>query len=112
MKKMIITGLMIVSMGSIAFAADLNSELDAKPLPPHLHRMQKLKNEKRNPEMEKVRIMIDEKRLEIRKELLNNKPDWNKIEKLNVEIATQEAKLKTCRMRESYESKYPTEPEI
>ena len=56
--------------------------------------------------------MIDEKRLEIRKELLNNKPDWNKIEKLNVEIATQEAKLKTCRMRESYESKYPTEPEI
>lgn len=109
MKKLLVSCLMILAVGSLAFAKP-NPELDPKPLPPHLHRMQKMGHYRRDPEMEKVRIMIDESRLQIRKELLNEKPDWNKIEKLNIDIATQEAKLKTCRMRESYESEYPTSP--
>ena len=55
------------------------------------------------------RILIEEKRLEVRKELLNEKPDWNKIEKLNIEIATQEAKNRTCTMRERFEARFNTQ---
>ncbi len=109
MKKLLVSSLMILAVGSIAFAVP-EPELDPKPLPPHLHRMQKMERNRRDPEMERVRIMIDESKLQIRKELLNEKPDWNKIEKLNIDIATQEAKLKTRRMRESYEAEYPVPP--
>lgn len=109
MKKLLISSIMILAIGSIAFAVP-EPEFDPKPLPPHLHKMQKMERHRRDPEMEKVRIMIDESKLQIRKELLNENPDWNKIEKLNIDIATQEAKLKTRRMRESYEAKYPAPP--
>ena len=35
-----------------------------------------------NPEVEKTRIEFAEKRLEIRKELLKDTPDWAKIQKI------------------------------
>ncbi len=105
MKKLIITGLMIATLGNTVFAQN-RPQIEEKPLPPHLHKMKKARDYKKNPEMERIRILIDEKRLDIRKELLNENPDWNKIEKLNIDIATEEAKLKTCRMRENYEREY------
>ena len=49
-----------------------------------------------NPDIENLRTNIMEKNLEIRKELLKNNPDWKKIEKLNTEIATTQAKIKTA----------------
>lgn len=49
------------------------------------------------------RILIDEKRIEIRKELLKDNPDWIKIERLKIEMATDSAKLSTERMKERYE---------
>ncbi len=45
-----------------------------------------------------------EKRLEIRKELLNEKPDWNKIEKLNTEIAVKKSQAVTERMKYRFEN--------
>ena len=36
--------------------------------------------------MKGSKILMAEKRLEIRKELLNEKPDWNKIEKLILKL--------------------------
>lgn len=108
MKKILITSLMVIALGSTAFAK-MESGFEPKPLPPHLHKMKKMKEYRKNPEMEKVRISIEEKKLAIRKELLNEKPDWNKIEKLNIDIATQEAKIKTFYMKESYEKEYPAQ---
>ena len=45
-----------------------------------------------------------EKRLEIRKELLNKKPDWNKIEKINTEIAVKKSQAATERMKYRFEN--------
>ena len=52
------------------------------------------------PEMQKQRIAVEEKRLDIKKELLKDKPDWSKVEKLNREIALQQASAKTERMKQ------------
>lgn len=102
MKKLLVIGMMVTVLGSTAFAN--RHEEHHRNLPKHINRMQKVGHHgKRDIENEKLRIEIDEKRLEIRKELLNDKPNWDKIEKLNIEIATQEAKVRTCRMRENYE---------
>ena len=48
-----------------------------------------------NPEAQQTRIRIQEKNLEIRKETVKANPDWKKVEKLNSEIATEQAKLRT-----------------
>ncbi|WP_319370678.1 hypothetical protein [uncultured Ilyobacter sp.] len=45
---------------------------------------------------------INRKQLEIETELLNDRPDWKKIQKLNDEIAALESKLKTELMKKNY----------
>lgn len=106
MKKLLIGCLMIIAIGTTAFARMHDGTgPDPKPLPPHLHKMRD-ENYRRNPELERGRILIDEKRLEIRKELLNENPDWNKIERLNIDIATQEAKNRTFNMRCRYDEQF------
>ena len=52
------------------------------------------------PEMQQQRIAMEEKRLDIKKELIKDKPDWNKVEKLNKEIALQQASAKTEKMKQ------------
>lgn len=54
--------------------------------------------------VEKNRIAIQEKRLEVRKALLEKSPDWKKIEKLNQESATIMAKSKTEMMKLRFEA--------
>lgn len=56
-----------------------------------------------NPEFEKLSIAMDEKRLEIRKEIIKDTPDWSKIEKLNTDMATERAKFKTQMIKRRYE---------
>ena len=56
-----------------------------------------------NSEFEKLSITMDEKRLEIRKEMIKDTPDWNKIEKLNIDMSTEMAKFKTQIMKSKYE---------
>jgi hypothetical protein len=45
---------------------------------------------------------IDRKQLELERELLNDSPDWKKVQKLNDEIAALESKLKTELMKKNY----------
>ena len=47
---------------------------------------------RRNPEKQ---IAMDEKRLEIEKELAKSEPDWTRIENINKEIALERAAAKT-----------------
>lgn len=49
------------------------------------------------------RILLDEKKIEIRKELLKDNPDWAKIERLKVEMATDSAKESARQMKERHE---------
>ena len=49
-----------------------------------------------NPDMQKSWITIEEKRLDVKKEMIKTSPDWKKIEKQNGEIATEQAKIRTA----------------
>ena len=51
-----------------------------------------LRNPGINPENQ---IAMDEKRLEIQKELTKSEPDWTRIENINKEIALERAAAKT-----------------
>ncbi|MGL4534087.1 MAG: hypothetical protein ACRCUA_03390 [Fusobacteriaceae bacterium] len=51
----------------------------------------------------KERITMDEKKLEIRKLMVTSNPDWKKVEKLNLELATLKAKSKTQMMKLRHE---------
>ena len=51
---------------------------------------------RRNPEINpEKQIAMDEKRLEIEKELAKSEPDWTRIENINKEIALERAAAKT-----------------
>lgn len=54
-------------------------------------------------EMQKEMILIKEKNLEIQKEMLENKVDWSKIEKLNKEIGDIKAGMQTKMMKVHYD---------
>lgn len=108
MKKILIGSMMILAISSTGFARMHNFDDKPAPTPPHMLKMRE-ENRKIDPTFEKERILIEEKKLEIRKELLNEKPDWNKIEKLNIEVATQEAKHRTARMKEKFEANFNTQ---
>lgn len=106
MKKLLVSSLMILAISSTSFAKMHDFEKEPKkPLPPHLHKM-KERDCRRDPELERAKIMIEEKKLQVRKELLNEKPDWNKIEQLNIDVATQEAKHKTLLMKKKFEATF------
>lgn len=63
-----------------------------------------------NPDMQKSWITIEEKRLDVKKEMIKTTPDWKKIEKLNTDIATEQAKMRTAMekyMRENPNSVNP-----
>lgn len=105
MKKIIIGSLMILAITSTAFAGMHHKDNVKYNSNSSTHKMRNC-DYRRDSRTERDRIQIEEKKLEVRKELLNEKPDWNKIEKLNIDIATQEAKLKTSRMKDKFESKF------
>ncbi|WP_115270344.1 hypothetical protein [Fusobacterium necrogenes] len=106
MKKIFVIIFIILAISSTGFAKMYNFQNESKQsIPLHMKKM-KDKNYIINPELEKTRIEIEEKRLEIRKELLKEEPDWDKIEKLNIEIAIQEAKNRTLTMREKFEARF------
>ena len=59
----------------------------------------------KNKEVQANQIKIDEKRIELKKEMIKDTPDWNKVEKLNKEIATIKAENKTIMMKERMSNK-------
>ena len=54
--------------------------------------------------------ILTKNREEIRKITASEKPDWNKVEKLNQENASIMAKMKTKMMKENHEMKMPATP--
>lgn len=113
MKKIIITGLLLVGAASFSNtsqpshpAAETQMAITTGKNPTKRSNSD-IKNTRKNMDMrkfftpdqriaaEKNRITIQEKRLEVRKSLLEKNPDWKKIEKLNLESATLQAKNRT-----------------
>lgn len=67
---------------------------------------------RRDPEAERARLVIDEKRLEIRKELIKETPDWKKVERLNSEIATEQRRVRTANMKSRFEARQNIEQQL
>ena len=59
----------------------------------------------KNKEVQANQIKIDEKRIELKKEMMKDTPDWNKVEKLNKEIGAIRAENKTIMMKERMSNK-------
>lgn len=51
----------------------------------------------------KYGVQIEQKQLEVERELLKEKPNWNKVEKLNEEIAKLQAKARTEMQKNNYQ---------
>ena len=104
MKKFTIIGIMIFALGATAFARghqNWNGDNMGRGYHSGSSYCGSGANQngfKRSPEMERSRLVMDEKRLEIRKELIKDKPDWNKVEKLNTEIANEQGRMRTTAM--------------
>ena len=132
MKKMTLIGIMLFVVGATSFARPHhhNNNCDYAPCGASYHhncvvdqnrpraprRDPQLGGPKeivrRDPEAERARLVIDEKRLEIRKELIKETPDWKKIERINSEIATEQAKERTVNMRSRFEAKKNIEQQL
>lgn len=107
MKKILISGLMVFLVGSSVFART-PQRMEGRAV----HRQHcdyYYSNENKNypvsQEVEKIKVAFAEKRLEIRKELLKDVPDWEKIKKLNEELALRRAELRTENMKKRFEER-------
>ena len=125
MKKMTLIGIMLFVIGATSFARPHHhnyNNCDYAPCGASYHhncvvdqnrpKVAPKAPKRRNPEAEKARLVIDEKRLEIRKELIKETPDWKKIERINSEIATEQAKERTANMRSRYEARKNVEQQL
>ena len=125
MKKMTLIGIMLFVVGATSFARPHHhnyNNCDYAPCGASYHhncvvdqnrpKVAPKAPKRRNPEAERARLVIDEKRLEIRKELIKETPDWKKIEKINSEIATEQAKERTANMRSRYEARKNIEQQL
>lgn len=106
MKKLLVGSLMLLAIGTAVYARPHDERYRNDRGYHHSmgHRGERKHCGRRTLETEKSRIFVDEKRLEIRKELLNEKPNWDKIEKLNSDIALERAKNKTEHMKYRFEN--------
>ena len=124
MKKMALIGLMLFVVGATSFARGHhhNNNCNYAPCGAPYHQNCTVAQNKqkvapkapkrRNPEAERTRLVIDEKRLEIRKELIKETPDWKKIERINTEIATEQAKERTVNMKSRFEARKNVEQQL
>ena len=124
MKKMALIGMMLFVVGATSFARGHHNNNNYNYAPcgaPQHHNCVVDQNrpkvapktqKRRNPEAERVRLVIDEKRLEIRKELIKETPDWKKIERINTEIATEQAKERTVNMKSRFEARKNIEQQL
>ncbi|MDY3059095.1 MAG: hypothetical protein SOR11_03740 [Fusobacterium sp.] len=120
MKKMTLIGIMLFVIGATSFARPHHhnyNNCDYAPCGASYHHncvvdQNRPRAPRRDPEAERARLVIDEKRLEIRKELIKETPDWKKIERINSEIATEQAKERTANMRSRFEAKKNIEQQL
>jgi hypothetical protein len=93
-KRIFSIGILALSLGMAGFANP--NPNNGKPNMPKRNRQERVIS----PEMQKQRIAMEEKMLDIKKEMIKDKPDWNKVEKLNREIALERASAKTERLKQ------------
>ncbi|MGL4567623.1 MAG: hypothetical protein ACRCU6_03720 [Fusobacteriaceae bacterium] len=106
MKKIVIVGFLLIgalSLGNTQQPTPLSR--DGKILTKNMRMHKGKKSMNKNLEnsltpeqkiaIEKNKIAIQEKRLEVKKSLLDKNPDWKKIEKLNLESAVLHSKNRT-----------------
>ncbi|WP_291259437.1 hypothetical protein [Fusobacterium sp.] len=117
MKRIIIlAGAITLLMGTVAFGRDFDRDNLRNEQTTSHHRTysrghhgnnhgycDNYDNFRGNREFQENRIDISEKQLDIRREMLKDSPDWNKIEKLNQEIGLKRAENRTMLMRERME---------
>ena len=101
MKKFTIIGIMIFALGATAFARGHQNNMHSGST--YCGSGVNQTGFKRSPEMERSKLVIDEKKLEIRKELVKDKPDWNRVEKLNTEIDNEHGRMRTSVMKSRVE---------
>ena len=104
MKKLLLGSFMLLALGTTAFAGmhhRLNNLGDGYHYNHSSSRRHNCHN--RSVESREAQISIDEKRLEVRRELLNENPDWNKIQRLNDEISLERSKYRTENMKQRFE---------
>ena len=107
MKRLLLGTLMILTVGTSAFAGthhhhhnNYRNETQKR------YQQQYQKNKKiKSYKNREAEIFIEEKRLDIKKELLNKNLDWNKIEKLNSEIALKKSQCTTENMKLKFENR-------
>ena len=102
-KKVLLTVILALAIGTTAFGIGPGKKGHSHGKAMRGHVVHSRTYRAPNPEIERVSIAIEEKMLEIRKELIREVPDWNNIERLNIEIATEKAKFKTQMMRRRYD---------
>ena len=103
MKKFLIGSLMVV-VGITAFGRGYHHrDFGRHHQQCEYYRTSEKREFRVNPEVEKTRVEFDEKRLDIRKELLKDTPDWTKVQKLNEEIALKKAEFRTNNMKRCFE---------
>ncbi len=107
MKRLLIGSIMILAVATTVFAEthyrSNESRDNYRKYSRTHHSMRGDHCGRESYESRKTRIAIDEKNIEIRKELLNENPDWSKIEKLNNDIALEHSKCKTDMMKDRFE---------
>jgi glucan-binding YG repeat protein len=105
MKKFVILGVLALSIASFAKGHGKESNMMNKKGNKEMMCMEKQKGGKiqLTPEQQKIKtqysIALQEKRLEIKKEMTKNPLNWKNIEKLNKEEATLQAEHKTQMMK-------------
>ena len=109
MKKLLIVGVLAIS--AVGFAAGKSNGMDMNKMGKTGNISQVNKNKgtrkgglvnlttEQRQTLAKERITMDEKKLEIRKLMVTSNPDWKKVEKANLELATLRAKSKTEMMK-------------
>lgn len=115
MKKIAIVGMMLLALGATSFARGHHNNWHNEACPRvqgYDARPNGVGVTRRNPESERTRLVIDEKKLEIRKELTRETPDWKKVERLNTEIATEQGKTRTANMKSRFEARQNVEQQL
>lgn len=120
MKKLTVLGVMLFALGTTTLAkghhhnnvCNYHSNCPAVCVANNQNTRTVKKARRVTPEMEKSRLIIDEKNLEIRKELIKDTPDWKKIERLNNEIATEQSRRKTANMKSRFEARQKIEQQV
>ncbi|MCJ8342182.1 MAG: hypothetical protein MJH09_04920 [Cetobacterium sp.] len=117
MKKLLLVGTLILSVGAFAMKYDdtinnrnyhhnpySNCSMMGGENHHKGHKKYSYLTDSQRDEIAKIKITISEKKLALKKLMLERNINWSQVEKLNEEIGDMSAKLKTDIMKYRYEN--------